>query len=200
MQLKYFIILFLLLLTVHPVSSQISSDFISVSVTNEPVFDSVKYKANIFKYNKTDKPVVFDFSFGLGIMETGLQLGPMFNIDIYHVLLGCHINENGLTIVGAIETLNQSSFLLGYRYRSNHVMVALASGLGRQEYICTSDMDEDCYNYRVRHYKTVPLILEFDWILDKNFSVGVNFNKMFSNVQNVDGAMICLKLGNFRKK
>jgi hypothetical protein len=156
--------------------------------------DTSEAKPTIFIYNFDDSPLAMDVGFGIGVDNTGLRLGLIANLDVYHILAGFQYN---VSIIFK-EQLTEKAFLLGYRFRNKNIMVAFASGFGRQKFKCTSGMNADCYGYEEETINAAPLNLQVDWIITDSFALGMNINQLFSPRKDVFGVMIGLKFGAFR--
>ncbi len=166
--------------------------FSEISVAQEVVPVT---KPTIFIYNDDDSPLAMDIGGGVGFDNIGLRAGFAINLDVYHILAGFHYNT---TLSISRQTVNEKSFILGYRYRTYNFMVAAASGICRQKFKCTSGSNYDCYNYKDETVSALPVNLEADWILTDSFALGVSLNHVFSERTDVTALMFCLKFGAFR--
>src|SRR5688572_9436524 len=178
---RYFLIFFLIF----------SGRALSISAQEAPPGN---LKPTIFKYSENDSPLAFDDGFGTGIDNTGLRVGIITNIDVYHILAGYQYNVS----IIFDEQVTESTFLLGYLFRCKYIMWALASGISRQKFRCTSGMNSECYGYIDETINATPLNFQADWIITDSFALGMNFNQLFSPRKNVTGVLISLKFGSFR--
>ncbi|MDQ3051433.1 MAG: hypothetical protein M3Q95_11150 [Bacteroidota bacterium] len=152
-------------------------------------------KPTIFIYNEDESLLAMDIGGGIGHDNIGIRAGFAVHLDVYHIMAGFHYN---VSLQGSKQQVTEKSFLLGYRYRSQYFMAALASGFSRQVYKCTSGMNYDCYNYKEETISATPLVMQADWIVSDSFAMGVSVNQLFSRRTDVTGVMFNFKFGAFR--
>jgi Domain of unknown function (DUF2715) len=155
----------------------------------------VKHKPSVFIYSEKDAPLAMDIGGGVGADNIGLRTGLGIHLDVYHILAGFNYI---ISLRGSKEMVTEKSLLFGYRYRTQHLMVTMASGFGWQQFKCTSGMNSDCYNYIEQTIKATPLNFQADWIITDAFAIGISLNQMFSSRKDVTGLMFNVKFGAFR--
>ncbi len=154
-----------------------------------------KTKPTIFIYNENDSPLAMDIGGGVGLDNIGLRAGLAVNLDVYHILGGFNYV---VSLRGSKELVTEKTILLGYRYRTQNFMVAMASGFSWQKFKCTSGSNYDCYNYIEETINATPLNFQADWIITDAFALGLGLNHMISSRKDVTGVMFNLKFGAFR--
>ncbi len=150
-------------------------------------------KPTLFIYSEDDSPLAMDIGGGVGLDNIGLRAGFALHLDVYHIMGGFQYN-----VSLSKQRITEKSFLLGYQYRSQNFMAAIASGFSRQGYKCSSGMNYDCYNYKEETISATPLVLQADWIVSDSFAMGMSVNQVFSRRKDVTAVMFNFKFGAFR--
>jgi len=156
--------------------------------------DSTASRPTIFVYNFDDSPYTLDVGGGIGVDNVGLAGVFKANLDVYHIMAGFNYTRT----FHSIGNVANKYLIFGYRYRTLKYMLAFGSGFGRQKFKCTSGMNSDCYNYPEETVNTIPFDFQADLILTDFVAVGVNFNYLVSDRQDMRSLMFCLKLGILR--
>lgn len=153
------------------------------------------FRPTIFKYNETESAFTLNMGAGAGGAS---PFGVLFNLqgelDVYHIYAaGMYIYDwQGDYVVTA------TSALIGYRYRKNHWMLSVSSGICRQKFKCISGENYDCYNYKEETINAVPLNAAVDIILSDQIALGANYHFVSSQREDLSGLMVVLKIGAFR--
>jgi hypothetical protein len=158
-------------------------------------FPHAPKRPDVFVNDKNTIPVSCDVGFGFGFTGSGVATHISFSIDFKHFYASIQsTSKSGLSN----QSIHESSYLFGYRFRNSVNMFCIAGGFGETEFKCTSGLNFDCYNYVEGSYKSYPFLMEYDWITNRAIAFGIQFNTSFCEREDVTGILGIIKIGLFR--
>ncbi len=150
-------------------------------------------KFNPFVYHENDDNFALELGVGAGGSTIGIHTAVFAHADIYHVFIGAGRYWD----FDFKQTVSSSAFMLGYRYRTQKIMLALAPGYSRQKFNCTSGLNSDCYNYKEEKPGGLFVYVAGDIILSDEIAIGLAWNSFLSKREQT-GVMLTFKFGAFR--